>query len=110
MAAFEVFQAVLDPEGRLDYTVPVNVNTDEHIATAIVEFVNETSTGAPTGATPSIDTYSFGTIREGQDGITAWISGNGVAPGFYYIRFRGETDSSPTRKFDKTLRLRVAQT
>ncbi len=109
--SFQSFAEPLDPDAVTDYTFPLRLPAGESLADAVVEFVNSTSTAeADPAPAITIESQSFGQISGTLWGVTVWLAGNGAAPGKYYLRVRGETDSFPIpRRFDCTMRLDVKQ-
>ena len=108
--AFDQFRQALDPDGQLDFMLPVTLNAGETIASAVAAFVDATSSSAATGTTPTIVSTTFGLVQGTTYGVTVWLAGNSAPAGDYYLRFRLTTDSSPARIVDKTVRLTVKQT
>jgi hypothetical protein len=108
--SFDTFRQALDPDGQLDFMLPVTLNTGEVIASAVAAFVDSTSSSAASGTTPSVTSTTFGLISGLNWGVTVWVNGNSAPAADYYLRFRITTTSSPARIVDRTVRLTVKQT
>lgn len=107
---FQRFPESMDPDDQKDYTFPFKLNPGEEIASALVEVVDETSENVIDDSPIVIVAQSFGQISGSTWGATVWLTAAGAPAGRYYLRCRGETDSSPIpRKFDVTRELKVEQ-
>ena len=110
MPPFSKFAGQLDPNGQLDYLFKISTSTGEALVTATVAFVDSTDTALVSGVPLIVGTPAPVLISAQLYGVTVWLDGNGVPPGEYRLRLRGVTDSTPPRKFDRTMLVVVAHT
>ena len=100
----EFFPESQDPSERLDYTLPLRLDTGDVITNAVIDTVDSTTLNTVV-TTLVITPITWGVISGTTHGVTFWVSGGAV--GVYYLRFTINTQQG--RIFQRTLRLRFEQ-
>ena len=108
---FPKFDQIHDPDGQADWSFPFILNTGETIVTPEVKIVDPTSTTEDTGSSLVVMLVACGQVSPSPNlwSVTAWVNG-GEAGEEYYLRCSIITNSTPPRKFHKTMRIVCAQT